>query len=184
MYINFANKIWDFDLTRLTETSTSFDSKLERLEELINDCDDPDMMGYFAKAEYYAGMAFVAIQVYMSNAFGPKSMTKNIALNVGRSHANGETYARILNAAANYAKHSGEWDRTAVINRDPTQLDLPANKTIQIIETVVPWSDYVCANLLAALTAPDAARVANLMPIIEDWRQDVIDYCRKRRLIH
>ena len=57
----------------------------------------------------------------------------------------------ILNAAANFWKHQDEWEPTALVTRNVDILGDRQRKTIDVIESVTPWSDYTFANLLFEL---------------------------------
>ena len=143
---------------------TLLDSQLRDLEEQIGKSPDPDSMGLFDRGEFLAGTGFVACQRYLASTYGPHNVPKEIALAVGPYHAGGESYAAIFNAAANFWKHVDEWDIF-------TPLGVRQQRTVDLIESVTPWSNYTCANLLFELAGQ--LQFAGLIPKIEDWRKQL-----------
>jgi hypothetical protein len=136
-----------------------------RLDELESDTADWDLIG--DECEFLVGLGFVASQRYLVST----SKSKKTAIETGPRHPGGDTYAAILNAAANYWKHKDEWPDVAVQNFDISQFkkdDGP--KIIRIIEKVTKWSEYTLTNLLAKLTEGNKPRFASLLPIIIEWR--------------
>ena len=127
-------------------------------------------MGHFDDAEYISGMGFIACQRYLTSTYGPLGIAKNDALRVGPVHSGGETYARIINASANFWKHVDEWDFSSAVRRDRSGLEPVQLETIRVIETVTPWDDYTCANLLWSLANPNEPRLTYLLPTLEEWR--------------
>ena len=162
MYLVFEDGIHDSDLSFLRDLFGLLDAKFDEVQQRIDECWDPDQMGLFDDAEYLVGMGFIGCQRYMASTYGPRGIAKHDALRVGPCHPGGETYARVLNSAANYWKHVDEWDLHALT---PQQ-----SETIRIIETVTPFADYTCANLLASLAVPDEPRLMNLIASLESWR--------------
>jgi hypothetical protein len=169
MYLKFDGGFFDYDLDFVRDLFSLLDERLDRQQELIDECFAPDQMELFDEAEYIAGMGFVACQRYLASTYGQHDLQKDVALELGPHHDGGESYARILNAAANYWKHVDEWDTSATIARDVARLDDRQQRTIRIIESVTPWSDYTCANLLCELTPH--SRFTDLIPTLEAWRE-------------
>jgi hypothetical protein len=147
-----------------------FDSRLEGVQQAIESSADPDAFGLFDEAEYIAGMGFTAFQRYICSTYGPLDIEKHLALEAGPRHAGGEPIARIINAVANYWKHSDEWNLHSVVTRSRSGLSHAQLETIRVIETVTPWDDYTCANLLSALASPSEPRLTCLLPQLEGWR--------------
>jgi len=173
MYLKFDADFLDFDLSFLQDLFALLDGRFDDLQQRIEESSDPDGMGLFDIGEYLAGMGFVACQRYLASTYGPNDLAKKAALAIGPYHEGGEPVARILNAAANYWKHEDEWDTNAVIARNADDLKPQQKDTIRIIETVTPWSDYTCVNLLAALSDSKTPRVATLIPFLEAWRKQL-----------
>jgi hypothetical protein len=174
MYLKFDDDILDGDLDFLKDLVTLLDSRLDKVQQAIDSSFDPDQMGDFADFEYIAGMGFIACQRYLASTYGPHGISKDIAMETGPRHTGGETIARIINAGANFWKHSDEWDLHSTVGRNRSGLKKNQLETIQVIETVTPWADYTCADLLAALVAPAEPRLKCLLPQLEAWR-DALD---------
>ena len=104
---------------------------------------DPDAYGVCDSAEYLIGLAFVLCQRYITSTIGSE-IDKTMALALPPTHSNGKAIAQIVNVAANAWKHSDEWpfgERTSV-----------AQRTIDVIESVTPYKEYVACNLFHCLT--------------------------------
>ena len=110
MYIKIHATFSDFDLEFLRNILVSLDSHWDALQREIGCSVDPDSDDLFTKADYLAGIGFALSQQYLSSTYGPLGFDKDKALAIGQRHAGGETVACIVNAAANYWKHSEEWD--------------------------------------------------------------------------
>jgi hypothetical protein len=191
MYMKIGNDFDDADLYFLKDILIMLDAKLLELDckiqEARRNSRDPDALGLFDRGEYIIGMGFAACQRYMTSTFCPIIVEKEIALRIGPNHENGESVATIINAAANYWKHCDEWrensltiepesDMAKVIMRDFNKLTGPQKKTITQIETVTPWADYTCSNILAYLTKTRELRLSLLVPLLEEWRNQ-LDKC-------
>jgi len=172
MHIKIGEDFSDCDLKFLRDHLTLLDSRWDEIQKRIDECTDPESAGLFDEGEYLVGMGFTACQQYLSATYGPLGVKKEAALTVGPHHTSGQTYARLLNAAANYWKHMEEWDSIAVIARNVDALKKIQKQTVRIIEFVTPWSDYTCANLLFELTIPEL-RLSSLIPKLEDWRRQL-----------
>ncbi len=184
MYLKFDDGFCDFDLDLLRVILTLLDSPLDDLQRRIKLCHDPVSSGLCDQAEYLVGTGFIVCQRYLSSTYGCNGVAKEHALSIGPYHKGGKTLASLLNAAANYWKHESEWpiatfeeaagEKTmvAVSMHDTNALTDHARKTILAIETATSWSNYTCANLLFELTGPDF-RLTSLIPILEDWRQQL-----------
>ncbi len=184
MYLKSGDEFFDYDLDFLEDFFTFLDAKLDDLQQRIEQADDPDQMGLLDDAEYLAGLGFVACQRYLATTFWPivlepndgrseKSEKKKDALKFGPRYARDQSYAQILNSAANYWKHVDEWNKDAVIARDSSALKGDESATMSKIETVIKWSDYTCFNLLAALTDINKPRFAVLVPVLIAWRKQL-----------
>lgn len=175
----------DTDLVFLTEILEMLDIKLDKLnadiQEAINCSADPDSLGYFDRGEYLVGIGFCACQRYLSSTYGPIEIDKAKALKVGPFHEGGLSLATIINVAANYWKHSDEWNSIGYkANNEENELELVIRSienlskqqrgTVSAIETVTPWADYTCANILASITPSLELKLVDLVSILKEWR--------------
>jgi hypothetical protein len=74
---------------------------------------DPDSFGIFDQMEYLAGFGFVARQTCASAKVSECKLKKREALALGPKHRIGPPMIELINAAANYCKHSPEWSLDA-----------------------------------------------------------------------
>jgi hypothetical protein len=160
----------DFDLEFLTAATALVDTSLERLHAEARSSPDPDAFGIFDEAEYLTGFGFVACQTYATAVVSRSQLKgkKREALALGPKHRTGRSMAQLINAAANYWKHSPEW-----------ALDAPTTQAAQTIEVIsslgVDAGDsYPVANLLREILTPHRARFENLMPFLKQWRDAVL----------
>ena len=171
MYIKCGDAFGDSDLAFLRELFEMLDSKLRELQLRADQRPGDDSSGIYDWCDYLAGTGFVACQRYLAATYRPHEVAKEIALAIGPHHNCGKSIAAILNAAANFWKHQDEWDIYTVITRDVDALGKREQKTVDIIESVTPWSDFTFANLLFELTGE--IQFARLIPMLEEWRRQL-----------
>ena len=156
--------IIDHDLDFLKDAIALFDANLDRLEKRIRTHRDPSTFGFFDQVEYITGLGFVACQTYATAKRSQRTLLKDEALAIGPKHRRGLPIIVLVNAAANYWKHSLEWSLD--VPKKPTQ------RTIEIIASlgVDPESPYPVTNTLHEVLAPHPARFENLVPFLTQWR--------------
>ena len=152
----------------LQGAARSLDTQLSKLDRDAQRVEDPDMSGQYEAAEYLTGLGFVACQQYMTCAFAGKGIKKRVALDLGPKHRCGETFAALVNAAANHWKHCTEWDGPKV---DRARAD-QTSESLRCLGINVEQS-YVLANALHEILRPHPARFRHLIPFLEQWRDDV-----------
>ncbi len=147
---------------------------------------DVDSSGLCDKGEFIAGLAFVACQKYITSTLGWFKTSKKDAFNIGRVYTGNTTYVEIINAVANYWKHSDEWDCISlipeidndmlkVIPRDYEKLKYQASQTIDVIQCATPWGDYLSSNALYELTRSKDLSLLALIPILTEWRSELLN---------
>lgn len=161
--MNLIAALDSFDLLCLNDAAALVDSKLDLLDERASRSADPDTDGIFDRAEYLAGFGFVACQVYITESISMAGLQKEEALKLGPRHACGHTVAALVNAIANYWKHSPEW--TYPLSRR-------AEATASLISDlgVNVGSSYVVVNALYQLVQPSKHRVRFVIPALSEWR--------------
>ena len=103
---------------------------------------------------------------------------------MGPFHEGGLSLATIINVAANYWKHSDEWNSIGYnTNNEKKELELVIRSienlskqqkgTVSAIETVTPWADYTCENILALITPSSEFKLVELVPILTEWRAEL-----------
>ena len=171
MDLELADGFLDFNFKFLVGLCELLDERLTWIQTQCDGAVDPDAMGLIDDFEYYSGLGFVACQRYLTATCQWCRVEKRVALAIGPHHDSGQAIVTLLNAAANYWKHVDDWNPAAVARRDVEQLHPRQQRTIHVIQTVTPWSDYTCANLLGELTAQ--SRFVEVMPVLEVWRERV-----------
>jgi hypothetical protein len=158
--------ILDFDLDFLKDAAALIDARLERLDKEVTASPDPDAFGAFDQAEYITGFGFVACQTYTTAIMSSckLKLKKHEALALGPKHRTGRSMAELINAAANYWKHSPRGSPDAPSTR--------AQRTLEVIASlgVDTSASYLLANTLYEILAPHPARFANLIPFLTQWR--------------
>jgi hypothetical protein len=160
--------IWDFDfdLNFLRSAVDLVDSSLEHLDEETGASPDPDQFGIFDEIEYICGFGFVACQTYMTSVISQFNTEKRKALAFGPKHKTGQPIVQIVNAAANYWKHSPEWS-----------LDAPTTQAKQTLEVIASLGintnigSYPVSNTLGKILVPNPPRFVNLIPFLTQWRE-------------
>lgn len=151
---------FDFNLGFLDEVLGLIDRRLDALEAECAASPDPDSFGLFDSIEHVVGFGFAACQHYVVATAGSSGISKHKVLGLGPSHRSGITFAEIVNAAANYWKHSPEW-----VGR-PQEDD---TKNVVLALGISPDSDYVSAQVLRTALAPHPARFEKIEPFLEEW---------------
>jgi hypothetical protein len=170
--IRFGNEYADTDFDLLCRHLNLLDSEVSRINAAITSSSDPDSDGLFDAGEYFIGHGFIAIQRYLTSARTGLRVSLPDAFNVPPMLHGGLSLVAAINAAANYWKHVEEWFE--ILNKsDDSDLNRNALKTLQQIESVTPWEDYTCANLLAALLDGQELELSRLLPPIAEWRHNL-----------
>ena len=158
-----------FALNFLTECTALIDRRVVALEAESSASEDPDAWGVFDSLEYVVGFGFVACQQYVTTVASNHKQTKKHALELGPQHRTGQPMVAIVNAAANYWKHSPEWE-----------LHDQGEKIRAIFEQVGgrPSGDYPVSSLLCDLLSPLPPRFERLVPFLERWKDEVANVSR------
>lgn len=190
MYLKSGAVILDSDLYLLEDVLHPLEEALIKINEKIEiakkEAKDLDSSGLLDTGEHIIGLAFTACQKYISSTFRQSGLKKENAFKLGPNHSSGESYAYIINAAANYWKHCDEWEiitaasvpdseMMEVIIRDYERLENIAQRTVNTIENASSWSSYTCSNVLAAITSAEKISTLALIPILLEWRKTLIN---------
>jgi hypothetical protein len=129
--------------------------------------------GLFGDAEYLTGIGFAVGQRYITSTCGMLDVNKQEALLLGPKLPNGTTYTSVINSAANYWKHSDEWNFDKL-----TEQQKKTYKDIESVGTTVSKDDVVVYNLFNDL---GLKTFSNLAPILEEWSTAVMNWKNGRR---
>lgn len=171
--IRIGSDYADADFGLLVRHLKLLDIEISQINASIASSHDPESDGLCDAGEYFIGHGFIAIQRYITATRTGLGISLTDALKVPPIMEGGLSFAAALNAAANYWKHMEEWIETL---NGPDGGDLKGNalRTLQQIEAVTPWQDYTCANLLTVLLDGQALELSHLLPVIADWRDNII----------
>lgn len=157
----------DFDLEFLTEILQLLDAKLSVLSEDADQVEDPDMFGHLDRIEYVTGLGFAACQQYITAVM--RAGKKKFGLSLGPIHRTGDPVVTIVNAAANFWKHSAEWASLA----DPKveQRREETRKPLRELGVDLQGS-YPLSCVLAELVTPLPFGFEVLLPMLVAWRDE------------
>lgn len=142
----------------LVNRLADLDRRLRALGEACDRSPDADGLGILDDVENVIGEGFFHCQHYMIHRKG----TVRNAYSCGTRFCS-HTFAQVINAAANYWKHIGEWpDELALAPREKRTLDV-------IRDAGVTHPEYRLSNLLYELH-PNR-RLPRLLPRLVDWRK-------------
>ncbi|WP_297443055.1 hypothetical protein [Acidocella sp.] len=163
----------DRDLALLRKHLSFLDHELAKVNTSIKRSADPESDGWCEAGEYFIGHGFVAIQRYLTVTHTTLKIAKSAALAVPPAAMENLTFAAAINAGANYWKHVEGWIEDL---NNPKKGDLTKNaqKTIDDLEKITDWADYTCSNLLAYLGDSTELTLSKLLPIIIEWRNNLI----------
>lgn len=158
----------EFDLSFLKQAAKLVDSNLQRLELEEHHSEDPDQFGIYDRVEYITGFGLVACQTYITACVARTPLSKGAALKLGPQHSCGRSIVCLVNALANYWKHSPEWEK---------HLSKQAQETIGAIAAlqVDVHAPYVAMNSLWALLRPGKPRIERLIPFLKQWHSALKD---------
>lgn len=157
----------DYELDLLSTVTSIIDRSIEALINESNSCQDPDAYGIFDKIEHVTGFGFVACQTYINSTYPESNLSKKESLNKGKVHSCGLTYIALINHAANFWKHQGEW-----VNEGNSKA---RERIIQSFEELgYPVDlDYPISGCLTELT-DNSTTFQALQAILEEWRNQII----------
>jgi len=164
--------IADFDMKPLCGQLERLDQEWASLHAAMENCPDPDQFGYYDRAEYLAGFAFVACQRYITATYPYAHMKKKDALSLPPTHPTGATFVALIDAAANYWKHFPEWK---------TRPEAKHVSTVRTIESCgVAVEGYVCCNILFLLVGVKPSPFSRLLKNLVDWRSSIVRIRQER----
>lgn len=153
VYMKCGDAYADGDYNLLKDFLILIDAKIEELNKIFHHTKDEYILD---SIEYYVGFGYIAIQRYFHSTYPQTFTDKSKALSAYPSDL-----MLVLNAGANFVKHSEEW---------PLEQSLKAReqKTMDTFLGGDDLSDYPCSNKLFALT--QSMSFIKLIPKIEEWR--------------
>lgn len=149
-----------YNLVYLKRTLKPIDDLLTSVVEDIGSCEDPDGFGLLDQYEQYLGIGFVICQTFLSSVHQGKN--KGDFFSCGPFHSNGQSYAHITNACANYWKHNEEWDQAALRHQ--------TRGTISVFEglSVDVWKSYPLSEVFHLVVGENGSFI-DLLGLLDRW---------------
>lgn len=169
MYLKIGDDEYaDTNLGLLSELLTILDEKVTEVNRLIAGSADPETDGLTDRGEYFIGVGLSAIQQYLTDTLTLTGIKKHCAFNLAPQYSSDFTFVAVVNAAANWWKHSAEWHD----QEHPNDLAL---KTQKIVFEVVGEEGLgsPLSNVLAALQDTHEITLSALLPNLVLWRSAV-----------
>lgn len=170
--IRLGDAYADSDFALLTRHLRLLDIELAQIAASTASSSDPESEGLCDAGEYFIGHGFVAIQRYLTATRTGLRISLSSALNVPPVLQDGISLMAAINASANYWKHVEEWIEQ-LGKPDGAHLKGNALKTLQQLETVTPWEEYTCANLLCVILEGAPMELSRVLPAIAEWRRNL-----------
>lgn len=152
----------------------------ERIDELwpliknshIDDESIESIESIFEIIEHIVGLGFVVLQQYMTVVYGNLQKDKKDVLPKGPKHESGNTFAKIVDASANYWKHNSEWSLDK--NRSYKEKSEAFFKTVSINGHPVSVNDYyLLVNILFELSHTEKGQFNAVFKKILEWRNEL-----------
>ena len=114
----FTGSLTDFDYQKglTSQLINIIDERIDELYDLIENSHIDDE-SIFESIEHIVGLGFVVLQQYIAVVYGNLQKEKEDVLPKGPKHKSGNTFAKIVNASADYWKHNSEWPLDTTRNR-------------------------------------------------------------------
>lgn len=166
MYLKIDEEYVDYNLSLLSKLLITLDEELIEVNRLIFSTADPESYGLTDRGEYLIGVGFSAVQQYITETLTFTGVNKNRALDIGPQYTKETTFIAVVNAAANWWKHSAEWV-------DQEELSKLAKRTQEVVMKVTSAREYQLSNVLAELLDTSEITLSALLPNLVLWRADV-----------
>lgn len=162
-----SDLVLDINLNLLIELIDIIDQQLDNTIRQSTKVDDPDGFGYFDSAEQITGLGFVVCQTYVATVCGRLWVEKEKALSVGPLHPSGQTKVQIVNHAANYWKHNGEWS----LDRSPKRRMIIEDAFESIGFSVD--TEYPLSGVLTEVASPEPTGFKPVIAALELWKDEL-----------
>jgi hypothetical protein len=110
-----------FDRGLLVDLLAVLDAEIGKLDHLIPSDPDPDGSGLLDRGDSLYGLGFVVCQQYINSSYRASGLKRSDALAHCPMYSS-DSYAKVVNAAANYWKHHGEWDGSGALEEQTREV--------------------------------------------------------------
>ncbi len=140
----------------------------EKLYDLIRNSHIDDEI-IFGSIEHIVGLGFVVLQQYMTVVCGNLQKNKKDVLSKGPKYKDGKTFSEIVNASANYWKHSSEWP----LDKNCRDKDKRIKAIEAILRSFSDNDDYPLVNILSELSHTEKRQFNAVFKKILEWRNEL-----------
>ena len=172
---SLTDYIIDYQKGLTSQLINMIDERIDELYDLIKENSHIDDESIFESIEHIVGLGFVVLQQYMTVVYGNLQKEKEDVLPKEPEHKkSGNTFAKIVNASADYWKHNGEWPLDTTRNRKGKKKIEAIFKMISINGHPVSVNDYYpLVNILFELSHTENRRFSAVFKKILEWRDEL-----------
>ena len=162
----------DFQKGLTSQLINIIDERIDKLYYLIENSHIDDE-SIFESIEHIVGLGFVVLQQYITVVRGDFKKYKKDALSKEPKHESGNTFAKIVDASADYWKHKGEWRLDTDRNRKGKEDIEAIFKTISINSPVSVNDYYPLVKILFELSHTKNRQFNAVFKKIREWRNEL-----------
>ena len=165
----------DFQKGLTSQLINIIDERIDKLYDLIENghIDDESIESISGSIEHIVGLGFVVLQQYITVVRGDFKKDKKDALSKEPKHESGNTFAKIVDASADYWKHNGEWRLDTDRNRKGKEDIEDIFETISINSPISVNDDYPLGNILFELSHTEKEQFNAVFKKIQEWRNEL-----------
>lgn len=168
----------DFQKGLTSQLINIIDERIDKLYDLIENSHIDDeriesIESIFESIEHIVGLGFVVLQQYITVVRGDFKKDKKNALSKEPKHESGNTFAKIVDASADYWKHNGEWRLDTDRNRKGKEDIEAIFETISINSPVSVNDYYPLVKILSELSHTKNRRFNAVFKKILEWRDEL-----------
>ncbi|MFQ2856754.1 hypothetical protein ACK3YY_04970 [Aeromonas caviae] len=167
MYIKIDNEYMDGELNILSDLLSLLDGQIHAVRLSMLRSIPPESEGLADRGEYFIGVGFAAIQQYLNDTLILTGVIKRQAFDIGPRYSMKFSFISVVNAAANWWKHSSEW-----VGEGKNNSKLAMN-TQRIVMDISDSEDYPLSNVLSMLLGTTDINLSALLPNIILWRSAI-----------
>lgn len=163
------NAVIDFDYSLLSNLLLTIEKEWVSIFESVKVSAEPIVDYLLDNAEYLAGISLVACQRYIVCTYPQSRISRSDAIDIPPKSSSGMAVARLINAGANYWKHAEErhWSEPTTLHEETKKIITAAGLDIE--------TDYMCMDILDAITSASPNPFPKLSNALLEWRTNLIE---------
>ena len=167
----FTGSLTDIDYQKglTSQLINIIDERIDELWPIIKNSHIDDER-IFEIIEHIVGLGFVVLQQYMTVVYGDFKKDKEDALSKEPKHESGNTFAKIVDASADYWKHNGQWPLDTRRNRKGKEDIEAIFETISTNSPISVNDYYPLVNILFELSHTENRQFNAVFKKILEWR--------------